>query len=340
MVAESTPDVRSVVRLTGAPGLAAFGGTAHTRADREQFRLTLAMSRLNGLTVAHAHHTAVAVLRPGDNFGRPRRCVRLLIMLAGAATLSAGGRSVRIETGGGALLHGWEEYLYESTGNVTRVHLDVDVEGTAFADALHDVPTLAWRANCPVLHAAGAAFAEIVRRDERGISPAARSSLEHLAQAVLLSVLAFPPSGGVPAPVQRRSRVRVLEHIATRHSDPDLCPATVAAELGMSTRSLQRLFAGSDQSVAEHITAARLKHALALLADPHLIDMSLDRIACRTGFGSLARMRRVVHTATGLSPTEYRRQRLAPDDDLGVGPGRTRAATPASGQGRGHISPL
>ncbi|GAB2474538.1 AraC family transcriptional regulator [Xylanimonas ulmi] len=304
---DAPADARTLMRLVGTPGLVAFGGTARTRADRERFRLTLALSRFGGLTVAHARHTAVAVLREGDNFGRPGRAVRLLIMLEGEVRLSVAGGSVRVGPGGGALLHGWDEYVYESAGDVSRVHLDADVEGPPFADALRNVPALVWAGDCPVLRAAGAALAEIVRHDEGGVSSATRGSMGRLAQSVLLAVLASPP-GGAPTPARERNRTRVLEHIAARHTDPDLSPVTIARDLGISMRSLHRLFESADQGVAEHIAAARLEHALALLSDPSLGQTPIERIALRAGFGSVARMRRVVRTATGLSPTAVRQR--------------------------------
>ncbi|GAB2469207.1 helix-turn-helix transcriptional regulator [Xylanimonas ulmi] len=308
MVAPTTADRRTVMRLTGTPGLAAFGGVAPTRGEREGFRLTAAISRFSALAVTHTRHTAVTTLRAGDNFGWPHRAIRLLIVLEGRITLRAPDRSVRLGVGGGALLHGWAEYLYESEGTVASVHLDVGVEDAPFAGSLRHVPAMQWPEGYPVLSAAGAALYEIVRRDEGGITTATRNAMERLAQSTLLSVLASPLESSASEPESEIGRARVLEHIATRHTDPDLTPAVIAADLGMSMRSLQRLFTDTGMGVAGHIAAARLEHALALLSDPLLTRLSLARIAARSGFGSSARMARVVSKATGLRPAELRHQ--------------------------------
>lgn len=299
--------VRTVLRTAGVPGLAAFRGTARTRAERAAFRLTLAVSRFASFDVCHAHHTALVVPRAGDNFGYLRSTARFFTVLEGEVTLSAGGKTTRISAGGGGLVHGWDEYVYESKGAVSRVHVDIDAGDPAFDAALRTCPAMVWGAEAPLLRAAGVALTEVVRRDE-GIDTAGRDGLARLVQSILLTVLASPPHGSVPAPVRQRLRARVLEHIAANHTDPGLSPATVATAVGISKRSLQRLFEHEAMGVAEHITAARLDHALALLREPRLAEMSIEEIAARTGFGSVARMRRVVRMSTAQSPTDFRKR--------------------------------
>ncbi|QAY63017.1 helix-turn-helix domain-containing protein [Xylanimonas allomyrinae] len=302
--------VRTILRISGVSGLARIGGTAHTPAERTAFRLTLAVSRLDRVDIGHTRHTAVIVPRQGDNFGHAYRAVRMLFVVEGEVTVSAGGRTVRIGPGGGALLHGWDEYVYESTSDVSRVHVDLAADEPPFAAALRDVPALVWGQDTPVLRAAGAALAEVVRRDTGEARAVERDALRRLVQAILLSVLAAPPRGGVPAPARQRHRTQVLAYIAEHHASNDLTLLSVAEGLGMSKRSLQRLFESEAMGVAEHIAAARLEHALALLRDPY-IDLPMEEVAALSGFGSVPRMRRAVRLATGMCPSDVRERSAA-----------------------------
>lgn len=321
--ADLPPGARTILRTTGASGLASFGGFTHSHAERNAFRLTLAVSRFDGFDVSHARHTAVVLPRRGDNFAYSHRAVRLVIMLEGEATLSAGGHTERLVPGGGAIVHGWDEWLYESSGDVNRVHVDIAADRAPFAAALSSVPALVWSADTPLLRTAAAALTEVVRRDD-AIDAASRDALRRMAQSVVLSVLAAPPGGGVPAPARQRQRAEVMARIAANHASPDLNPAAIAAALGISMRSLQRLFEGEVMGVAEHIAAARLEHALAILREPLLREMSMEEVASRSGFGSVARMRRAVRQYTGLCPTRVKAQA----DGSGLGR-RTSATLPA-----------
>lgn len=320
--ADLPPGARTILRTTGASGLASFGGFTHSHAERNAFQLTLAISRFDGFDVSQARHTAVVLPRRGDNFAHPHRAVRLVIMIEGEATLSAGGHTERLVPGGGAIVHGWDEWLYESRGDVNRVHVDIAADQAPFAAALSSVPALVWSADTPLLRAAAAALTEVVRRDD-AIDAASRDALRRMAQSVILSVLAAPPGGGVPAPARQRQRTEVLAHIAANHASPDLNPAAIAAAFGVSMRSLQRLFEGEAMGVAEYIAAARLEHALAILREPLLREVSMEEVASRSGFGSVARMRRAVRQATGLSPTSVQAQAVGSE----LGP-RTSAAPP------------
>ncbi|WP_162616390.1 helix-turn-helix domain-containing protein [Xylanimonas allomyrinae] len=294
----------------GVSGLASFGATAPTAADKARFSMTIAMTRFGSLDVCFSQHTAFVVPRPGDNFGRSHRTVRLLIILEGEASLSAGGRTVRLGPGGGALLRGWEDYVYESDTDVRRVHVDVPADDSPFAAVLRDTPAMVWPANVPMLRVAGAALTEVVRCDESGIGAASRDALRRVAQSAFLSVVGSPPGCDELAPTRQRQRSLVLAHIAERSAAPELTPASIAADLGISRRSLQRLFEEDGVGVAEHITQSRLERALALLREPMLADVSMEEIAVRAGFGTVPRMRRAVRGATGMSPTLVREQSL------------------------------
>lgn len=298
--------VRTVLHLAGALGLASVGGTARTRSERSAFRMTFAVSRFGALDVAHVSHTAMIVPAEASNFGRPHRAARMAIVLSGEVDVSVEGRSSRIGPGGGALLPGWENYLYESTSDVSLVYVDMPADEPPFAAALQNLRATLWPTGVPILHVAGVNFVEVVRRDEPDSDDTSRNALAQMVESVVLSVLASPHSGGLTASARQRQRARVLAHIAAHHTTPTLSSTTIAADLGISKRSLQRLFENEAMGIVDHIAAARLDHALALLRDPLLAEASMELIATRAGFSSVPRMRRQVQAVTGTSLKAYR----------------------------------
>ena len=78
----------------------------------------------------------------------------------------------------------------------------------------------------------------------------------------------------------------------------------LAHEVGVSERSLTRLFRNSlDVSPADFVERVRID-----LARRSLLETgdSIERVALKTGFGSLRRMDRAFARAVGASPTEFR----------------------------------
>jgi len=84
----------------------------------------------------------------------------------------------------------------------------------------------------------------------------------------------------------------------------DWCTDNLAAEAGVSQRSLSRLFRASlDVSPADFVERVRVD-----LARRRLLDTtdSIDQIAGRCGFGSLRRMDRAFARTISVSPSEFR----------------------------------
>ncbi|WP_425955866.1 helix-turn-helix transcriptional regulator [Xylanimonas sp. McL0601] len=126
-------------------------------------------------------------------------------------------------------------------------------------------------------------------------------------------------------------RARVVGHIAAHAGDAELTPARLAADVGISPRTLERLFEHAPMSVAAHIAHARLDLALELLRDPRLAHLGSDDVAARAGFTSTSRLQRAVLTATGLTPSAYRARVLD-------GPFPGHAAHPAHAAHAAHAA--
>jgi AraC-like DNA-binding protein len=96
-------------------------------------------------------------------------------------------------------------------------------------------------------------------------------------------------------------------HFIRRHlADPNLKPAAIASELGMSTRNLARLFANHGTTIERAIWSERLAAARRDLLDPRLHDHSVTAIAFSWAFGDAAHFSRSFSKAYGQPPSVYR----------------------------------
>jgi AraC-like DNA-binding protein len=88
--------------------------------------------------------------------------------------------------------------------------------------------------------------------------------------------------------------------------DPALGPAAVAAHVGLSARSLARVFAMHGQTIERSIWLRRLAAARDHLANPGLRHRSITDIAFACGFNDAAHFSRSFSHAYGLTPREFR----------------------------------
>lgn len=131
-------------------------------------------------------------------------------------------------------------------------------------------------------------------------------------ESLLALLLAALP--GIPDQAERRrdrQLQRIRRFIDDRLADPDLSPALVAENLGLSTRHLHRLFEDCGQSLGEWIRERRLERARADLGDPQQARRSILDIAFGWGFNDASHFSRSFRSRFGLSPREYRRRALA-----------------------------
>lgn len=96
------------------------------------------------------------------------------------------------------------------------------------------------------------------------------------------------------------------EMIVREHVDPALTPDRIAVRLGVSRSTLDRSFGARGSSVAREIRRARARTALeAIDEEPGL---SPEAVARRSGFASVASLRRSFVDALGVTLAEKRRR--------------------------------
>lgn len=155
-----------------------------------------------------------------------------------------------------------------------------------------------------------AALVEQIERDHQQLRTAEGDATQDALLALLTPVLK-----GSTAVVKDRSTAlwRKAQTLVEQHlTDPELSPAQLAQQLGISLRCLYRLFAEHGQTVARFIQEQRLNHIAQLLNNPHYQHNSITDLALRWGFNDSAHFSRVFKTHYGCSPRDWRQKNPKP----------------------------
>jgi AraC-like DNA-binding protein len=113
-----------------------------------------------------------------------------------------------------------------------------------------------------------------------------------------------------PAALRAAQLHRVRQTIETLLAEPDLTLRRVAEAEGVSTRYLQKLFAGSGESFSTYVRLRRLERCRLDLLSPRYGGNSISTICFHWGFNGSAHFSRAFRRQYGKSPREYRREGL------------------------------
>ncbi|TYQ09230.1 UNVERIFIED_ORG: AraC-like DNA-binding protein [Gordonia westfalica J30] len=125
----------------------------------------------------------------------------------------------------------------------------------------------------------------------------------------------------VTGPDDERRR-RVLAVVDANLAHPALSVQWLARTCGMSTRSLHRLFAGTETTIGDEIRHRRMETIRSQLADPKHRHRTISAIARAWGFPDAPHFSREFTRRYGITPTEWRAGSLA-----ACKPGPTAPAT-------------
>jgi AraC-like DNA-binding protein len=86
----------------------------------------------------------------------------------------------------------------------------------------------------------------------------------------------------------------------------ELSVASVAQELGVTPRYLQRLFEADGKTFSSFLIEQRLKRAHRMLREPEFVERPVSSIAYDVGFGDLSYFNRCFRRAYGATPSDVR----------------------------------
>jgi AraC family transcriptional regulator, positive regulator of tynA and feaB len=141
------------------------------------------------------------------------------------------------------------------------------------------------------------------------LSGQARTAARDAALALVAGALCADPDTGTQhaTPALRAAMDAWIE----RHlRDPDLSPDSLAAAHAVSVRTAYRLFSADGDTFGALVRRRRLDHARQDLATS---DETVSSIAARWGFADASHLSRSFKNAFGMSPTDYRAARTAPE---------------------------
>ncbi len=96
--------------------------------------------------------------------------------------------------------------------------------------------------------------------------------------------------------------------IALRCGEPDLTPDEIARDIGVSSRTLARVFAARNETVMRRVFDERVSQAARLLASPSSAHRSVTDIAFACGFNDLSHFGRVFAGKMQMTPSRWRRR--------------------------------
>ena len=117
-----------------------------------------------------------------------------------------------------------------------------------------------------------------------------------------------PAASGLGWPLSHKRAL--FEIVESNLCEPDLDTAMMADRLGVSTRYVQRLFAGMGTTPSAYVRSRRLDLAARMLCDDHH-RQSITEVSLDVGFQDLSTFCREFRNRFGISPARYRAEALA-----------------------------
>jgi len=94
--------------------------------------------------------------------------------------------------------------------------------------------------------------------------------------------------------------------IALEFGNPDLTPGHIARALGVSSRTLARVFARHDETIMRRVFDERVRQTAKLLATPEAAHRSITEIAFGCGFNDLSHFGRAFAGKMQMTPSQFR----------------------------------
>jgi AraC-like DNA-binding protein len=284
------------------------------RLDHGPFTGAIATRPFGALTLSEVAARPQHVVRSRRQIARAREDDLLVsVQLDGGGTIEQDGHTARLGLGDFCLYDSARPYTLHFAGPFRQLVLQFPRERlTERLGPAEPFAGMGIRRADPV-GALASDFLTALGRDSARIPAAAAQRLAGTGLDLLATALATA-RGASPEPGARRTAALARAKMLTlaRLGDAGIEPATVAAALGVTARSLHRLFAGEGTSFMRWVIERRLEACRRDLGDPAQLGRSVSDVALGHGFSDLAHFSRAFRRRFGMAPRDFRAMQRAP----------------------------
>jgi len=265
----------------------------------------IGVNRVRG-SAQDVYRTRSAIARSRDNY------FYLLCKTDTAWTTTQSDRSARLLPGDVVLVDSRERYAFHFPVSANTVSLELP---TAWVESWLAEPSR--HVGCRIDAQAGwgqalSSFARQLTPEVAAAPPLpARLLGDQLGALLALACGSDIPMHEARAGMSARAalRERAGQAIRERHAEPGLTAADVAAQLGISERSLHRCLADGRTSFAGLLMDCRMAVARRLLCEPRFDRLSVAEIGRRVGLADASHFVRLCRRFLGDTPGSLRRSR-------------------------------
>lgn len=267
------------------------------------FEGKMVLSSYGDIGVARVTAGAQTVTREKSD---PERACLINMQLKGTGLITQSGRTAVLRPGDIALYDGTHPFELSAAGPNDQLVMQIPRRELVERN-LHIDSTVARRAPGVGVAAVTATFARSLLDNSNHVEQSVRTDLgRRLVDCAVMALSCLPNSLGTAETLKSLQREQVMHYVAANASNPDLSVQSVAREFGVSTRTLQKLFAEDEDHLSVRIRRGRLAYARDALRDPLRAHQTISRISDDLGFSHPSHFAREFRAQFGCSPTEYR----------------------------------
>jgi AraC-like DNA-binding protein len=278
------------------------------RIDRSPFAGTITTRPFGAVQLSEVAARPQHVVRSRRQIARAREDDLLVsVQLEGHGVVAQDGRTAALAVGDFALYDSARPYTLHFDGAFRQLVLQFPRAQLAERMGRPEPFTGIAIARADPVGTLASDFFAALARDGARIPAAAAERLAGTALDLLATALATARGASANAGARRSAALAHAKMLAlARLGDAALEPAAVASALGVTTRSLHRLFEAEGTSFMRWILDQRLAACARDLADPTRVGRSVSDIALGHGFADLSHFSRAFRRRYGTAPRDYR----------------------------------
>ncbi len=269
---------------------------------RRTFSGSIRHRRIGRIDITDVRASAQRVRRTRSKIAQaPRDDLIVVVNVSGQCNVGQRSHAALLAAGEGAIVSARETYFFDFPDAFRQLVLKLPPSLMRLASARNDSFRLA-SGPANLLRHLAFAILESPEAGEIGEEMAIERAMLELLHSAALPVSAHDIAAGVSA----ERYAEACGYIVRNLSDPALGPTAIASHVGVSVRSLARLFAMNGQTIERSIWSRRLAAARDHLADSEARHRSITDVAFSCGFNDAAHFSRSFSSAYGMTPSQFR----------------------------------